>query len=333
MKIFVAGASGAIGLPLVQLLVSKKHEVIGMTRSPAKGKVLEQLGATAVVADVFDPAALERVVREVAPTHMVHLLTAIPKNGPMRPSDMAATNRLRTVGTANLLQAAIAAGVKRIVGESFMTVYGYGKRDGEWRTEADPLPEQTANGGIEEVVTALRSLEQQFLAANQQGLIEAIPLRYGMIYGPENSATQYMVQMVRKRMLPTFSGLTGVSSFVHIADAVSATLAALERGLPGEIYNIVDDEPVSMNHFITALASATGAKRPFSIPLWLMRWMAPVMVATISADLPLSNAKAKRELGWKLQFPSYKEGVQDVARYVQDSSPLGQTAPGVAVHK
>ena len=294
MKIFVAGATGAFGMPLVRLLISKNHAVIGLTRSPAKRQVLEQLGATTVVADVLDASAIERVVRETSPTHMVHLLHAFPKNGPRRAADLVATNRLRTVGTANLLQAAIAAGVRRMVGESFISVYGYGNQAGGMRTEADALPAPESDSGLQEVVDALRSLEHQLLAANQQGLIEAIPLRYGATYGPEDPFTQSMVRMLRKRLLPTIRDLPGVTSFIHTADVASATLAALEHGHPGEIYNIVDDEPVSLNKFITALASAMGTSQPFSIPLWLMRWIAPFMAATLSARLPVSNAKAKR---------------------------------------
>ena len=154
--------------------------------------MLEQLGATTVVADVLDASAIEQVVRETSPTHMVHLLHAFPKNGPLRASDLATTNKLRTVGTANLLQAAIAAGVRRMVGESFISVYGYGNHAGGMRTEADAFPAQESDSGLQEVVDALRSLEHQLLAANQQGLIEAIPWRLWSTAIPEKSITLWM---------------------------------------------------------------------------------------------------------------------------------------------
>jgi nucleoside-diphosphate-sugar epimerase len=171
--------------------------------------------------------------------------------------------------------------------------------------------------GLQKVVDALLSLEHQLLTANRQGRIEAIPLRYGLTYGPENPSTEYMVRMLRKRMLPTLQGVKGISSFIHTADAATATLAALEHGRPGEIYNVVDDEPVSINAFLTALAAAIKASPPFALPLWFMRWIAPFLVASVSVRLPLSNAKAKQELGWALQFPTYRGGVQQVAQQVQ----------------
>lgn len=317
MKVFVAGATGALGIPLVRQLASKNYVVIGLTRSPAKRQLLERLGATAVIADALDASTLEQVVRDASPTHVVHLLTALPKNGPLRASDLKTTNVLRTVGTANLLRAAIAAGVKRIVGESFILAYGYGNYGGRMVNEADALQEHESNVGFQEAVDAIRSLENQLLEANQRGLIEAVSLRYGVTYGPENPSTHYMIRMLRKRLLPMVRGAQGVLSFIHTTDAASATLAALERGRPGEIYNIGDDEPTSMNEFFIALANAIGAHRPFSIPLWLMRWSAPFMADLLSMRLAVSNAKAKRDLGWSLQFPNYRVGLQQVAAQAQ----------------
>jgi len=252
-------------------------------------------------------------VREAAPTHVLHLLTALPKNGPLRATDVAATNQLRIVGTANLLQAAIAAGAARLVGESFVMVYGYGDRRARPLTE-DELPAvPELNPGLRAAVDALRSLERQLLYANDQQQIETVILRYGMFYGAENVATRYIVRELRKRRVPLVRGARGLTSLIHIEDAAAATVAALERGTPGAIYNIADDEPVNFNAFVAATAAAIGALRPFALPSWLLRLVAPVLVDTVSARLPVSNARARRELEWQPRFPSYREGLQQLA--------------------
>jgi len=316
MKVFVAGATGALGLPLVRELVARKHEVIGLTRSPDKRALLEELGAQAAVADALDAPGLERAVCAAAPTHVVHMLTALPKNSPLRAADGAATNVLRIKGTANLLRAAVAAGAQRIIGESFATVYGYGDHGAQPLTEDSPLrPEEDAE--LRPVVEALRSLEEQLLAANRQGPIEAIVLRYGMTYGPENASTLYMLEMLRKRRLPLVRGANGIGSFIHCDDVATATIAALERGKPGAIYNIVDDEPVSLNEYIAAMAQAIGAPRPFVAPRWLLRLVAPLALTMAETRLPLSNARAKRELDWRPRFPSYREGLRQVAQQLR----------------
>jgi nucleoside-diphosphate-sugar epimerase len=317
MKVFIAGATGALGLPLVRELVARGHEVIGLTRSPAKRSLLENVGARAAVADVFDAAELERAVRAAAPTHVVHMLSALPKNGPLRAADIASTNQLRIVGTANLLRAAIAAGVRRIVGESFSAVYGYGDLGERPRDEDDLPPIRESDAGARAVVEALRSLEDQLLAANAQGAIESVVLRYGMTYGPENASTLYMIDMLRKRWLPLVRGAKGIGSFIHVDDAATATIAALERGRPGAIYNIVDDEPASLNAYLSALAQATGARRPPALPRWLVGLAAPMATSLAQTRLPLSNARARRELDWRPRFPSYREGVRQVARQVR----------------
>lgn len=316
MKVFVAGATGALGLPLVRELVARGHEVIGLTRSPAKRSLLENVGARVVVADVFDAPELESAVRAASPTHVVHMLSALPKNGPLRTAEVAATNELRVTGTANLLRAAIAAGARRIVGESFSAVYGYGDLGERPRDEDDLPPVRETDDGARAVIEALRSLEDQLLAANAQGAIEAVVLRYGMTYGPENASTLYMIDMLRKRWLPLVRGAEGIGSFVHVDDAATATIAALERGRPGAIYNIVDDEPVSLNTYLSALAQASGARRPLAVPRWLVGLAAPLAAGMAQTRLPLSNARARRELDWRPRFPSYREGLRQVVQQV-----------------
>jgi nucleoside-diphosphate-sugar epimerase len=317
MKVFIAGATGALGAPLLRELVARGHEVVGLTRSPEKRALIEQLGASAAIADALDAPALEQALRAAAPTHVVHLLTALPKNGPMRPSDIATTNTLRVQGTANLLRAAIAVGAQRIVGESFSAIYGYHDRGDRPLGEdaAPPLPER--DPGLRAVIEALRSLEDQLLEANRSGKIEAIVLRYGLTYGPENASTKYLLGILRKRRLPLLRGAQGRVSFIHIDDAAAATIAALEHGLPGSIYNIVDDQPVGFNEYLGAAAQAIGARRPWALPAWLIRLAAPMAATMMELRLPLSNARAKQDLGWRPQYPSYREGLRQVAQRLQ----------------
>jgi len=312
LRVLIVGATGTLGMPLLRALISKNYEVVGLTRSSEKRKMLEQSGATSVIADALDAGALEHAVQLVAPDCVIDLLTAIPKNGPTRASHMRATNELRVKGTANLLRAAIAAGAKRIVGESMIFAYGFGDHGEAAKAEGDALQTRESNAWLQEIVDGIRSLEGQFLAANNQGLIEAIPLRYGLFYGSESPSTEYIVQMLKKRLLPVVSGANGIGSWIHTSDAVSATIAAMERGHPGEIYNIVDDHPIGMNDFLIYAASLMGVKRPFSVPLWLLRWVMPYVAAFSSTRLLVSNQKAKRDLQWQPQFPSYREGLQQV---------------------
>jgi nucleoside-diphosphate-sugar epimerase len=330
MKVFIAGATGALGLPLVRELVRRGHQVIGMTRSSKKRPLLEGLGAQAVIADALNAAGLAQAVREAAPTHVVHMLTALPKNGSPHTKDLATTNALRTTGTTNLLEAAITAGAQRIVGESFATVYGYGDQGRQTWTEGDLPPVHETDAGLRATVEALRSLEAQLSNATEQGRIEAISLRYGMTYGPENPSTLSMLQMLRKRWLPLVRGADALTSWVHTADVATATIAALERGRPGAIYNVADDEPVGFNQFVKAAAQAIGAPHPYTVPRWLLGWLAPFMVAMVTSRLPLANTRARNELAWRPQFPSYREGLAQVAREFQaqeEATPAVDRAP------
>jgi nucleoside-diphosphate-sugar epimerase len=167
------------------------------------------------------------------------------------------------------------------------------------------------------VIEALRSLEDQLLEANRSGKIEAIVLRYGLTYGPENASTKYLLGILRKRRLPLLRGAQGRVSFIHIDDAAAATIAALEHGLPGSIYNIVDDQPVGFNEYLGAAAQAIGARRPWALPAWLIRLAAPMAATMMESRLPLSNARAKQDLGWRPHYPTYREGLRQVAQRLQ----------------
>lgn len=313
MRIFIAGATGTLGLPLVRALVARNHKVFGLTRTQANGRIIEREGGSPIFADALDETALINAMRTAAPECVFHFLTAIPKNAPMRASHMNATNTLRTKGTSNLLKAAVEAGAKKIVAESMIFAYGFGDHGMALKQESDELQGREPVVWLQGIVDAIRSLEEQLIAANVRNLIQAVPLRYGLIYGSSTPSTRYAVKMLRRRLAPVVKGKSGVGSWVHIDDAVGASIAAMENGRSGEIYNVVDDEPVGFNEWMIRTARACGAKQPFSIPLWPLRLMMPYMAAVISTRLAVSNLKAKRDLGWKLNYPTYKDGIVEVA--------------------
>jgi nucleoside-diphosphate-sugar epimerase len=284
MNVFLAGGTGAIGLPLVRALVARGHQVTALTRAAANEPMLRAIGATPAVADALDADALRRVVIAARPTHVVHQLTALPKGGPKSTSDLAPTNRLRTEGTKNLLAAAVAAGATRLVGGSFALM----------GSPRDDIP-----AGARQAADAVRSMESQILEASARGLIEGVVLRYGLFYGPDNGMTQQMIALARRRLLPTVRGDRSLLPLIHVDDAASATVAALERAPAGSTYDIVDDRAVSMSDMVRAIAESGGAPRPFAVPSWLLRLLAPYVARMLAVRLPLSNAKASVELGWR----------------------------------
>jgi len=295
MRVFVAGGSGAIGVPLIRALVAGGHQVTALSRYAANAAQLRAVGATPAIADALDAGALRRVVVEAQPTHVVHELTAIPKGGVRSARDLDATNRLRIDGTRNLIDAAIAAGAKRIVVGSFAVFRGE--------------PGAGAPADMRPAAEAVRSLEAQTLEASRSGRIEGVVLRYGLFYGPDTGSTLQMIAMVKRRMLPMIRGDRGLLSNIHVDDAASATVAALERAPAGCTYDIVDDRPVSFSEIAATLASAAGAPRPFAVPLWVPRLVMPYMARMVSLRLPLSNEKAKADLGWQPAYPTIREGL------------------------
>ena len=305
MRVFVAGASGAVGRPLVPRLVAAGHEVTGMTRSESKAEAVRQAGARAAVVDVFDADALRAAVEEARAEVIVHELTSLPDRIDFRKEDIyAATNRVRTEGTRNLIDAARAAGARRLVCQSIAFAY---RMDGEGlKTEDDPLLSHAA-GAFGSGVTALREMEE--LVLGSEGL-DGLVLRYGFFYGP---GTYYAhdgtsTADVRRRRLPIVGKGTGVFSFIHVDDAADATVAAVERGSPG-IYNVTDDEPAPMSEWVPVFAEAAGAKPPRRVPVWLARFVAGKDVSNFASKLRgASNEKAKRELGWRPAHASWRSG-------------------------
>lgn len=312
MKVFVAGATGAVGRPLVRQLVARGHEVVAMTRTPGKCEMLWDLGARPVVADALDPAAVARVVAESEPEVIVHQLTAIPGGFDPRKFDreFEVTNRLRTEGTDCLLSAARAVGVRRFVAQSFGG-FSLTRTGGRVKTEEDPL-EPNPPASFRQTLAAIRHVEAAVTGATWT---EGIVLRYGGFYGPGTSISLdppgAQSEMVRARKFPILGAGTGVWSFIHVEDAASATVAAIERGKPG-IYNIVDDEPAPVSVWAPALAEALGAKPPIRLPGWLGRLVAgPMVMALMNEVRGLSNAKAVRELGWRPRYASWRQGFRE----------------------
>jgi nucleoside-diphosphate-sugar epimerase len=299
MNVFVAGGSGAIGVPLVRALVAAGHQVAASTRSSANAPMLRSLGATPVIVNALDADALTCAVVAAHPTHVIHQLTALPKGGPRSARDLVATNRLRIEGTRNLLAAAIAAGARRFIGGSFALIGG---------------PSADVPAEVKDAADAVRSMESQILDASRAGAIEGIVLRYGMFYGPESASTIEMMTMARRRMLPRIRGDRSLLPCIHVDDAASATVAALERALAGSTYDIVDDEPVSFSVIAQAVAEAAGAPAPIALPLWVPRLVALYMARMISLRLPLSNARARRDLGWQPAYPTIRQGLRRLAR-------------------
>jgi 2-alkyl-3-oxoalkanoate reductase len=298
MKVFVAGGTGTIGVPLVRALVAAGHQVTAMTRSSARQPELIALGATPAVADALNREALISAVAAAGPTHVIHQLTALPRDGPRKPSDVEATNRLRIDGTRNLLDASIKAGARRFVVGSFAIL----------------SPRAPASASEDPAAAAVRSMETQVLDATKQGSIEGVVLRYGMFYGFEAPSTMAMIEMVRKRRLPVVRGDAGQLPLIHVNDAVSATVCALDRGPAGGTYDIVDDRAVSLTEIAEALAEYTGSPKPFRVPAWLPRLVAPYLARMTSMQMPLSNASAKADLGWRPKYSTLRDGLAEMFR-------------------
>ena len=307
MKVFVAGATGAIGTRLVPALVRTGHEVFGSTRTPEKVGMLASLGAKPVVMDALDEIAVKSAVADASPDVVVHQLTAIPEDVDPRTLDVAfrPTNRLRTEGLDHLLAASRAAGVGRFVAQSF-AMWALARSGGPIQSEDDPV-ETDPPASVRETLAAILYLERTLADATD---LDCVALRYGMFYGPGTSisAKGAVVETVRRRRLPLVGHGDGIWSFIHIDDAASATVAAIERGAPG-IYHVTDDEPAPVSAWLPSLASAVGAPPPRRVPAWLARLLTgPTGVAMMTEVRGASNAKAKRELGWQPRYASWERG-------------------------
>jgi nucleoside-diphosphate-sugar epimerase len=307
MKVFVAGATGAMGKQLVPRLVRAGHEVVGMTRSESKQAELYDLGATPVLADALNPEHVASAVAHAQPDVIVHQLTALSGSLDMRhfDRDFALTNRLRTEGLDHLLSAGRATGVKRFIAQSY-TGWPFARDGGPVKNEDAPL-DPTPAREMRETLQAIRHLEQAVTAAEWT---EGIVLRYGAFYGPGTSMSPggEQVELIRKRKFPVVGDGGGVWSFIHIEDAAEATVAAVEHGTRG-LYNVVDDEPAAVAEWLPALAERVGAPKPRNVPKFLGRMFAGEAGVVMMTEVRgASNAKAKRELGWRPRHSSWRQG-------------------------
>ncbi|MFC0532719.1 NAD-dependent epimerase/dehydratase family protein [Phytohabitans kaempferiae] len=301
MRVFVTGASGAIGRHLVPGLVAAGHEVTATTRTPGKVGQLRAAGAKPVVLDGLDHDAVLAAVADARPEVIVHQMTALAGLRSLRRVDrvFAATNELRTRGTDNLLAAAARADTRRVVAQSHNFVYE--RSGGPVKTEDDPLDARPITAATR-TVTAMKYLDRTVPSTVPEGVV----LRYGTFYGP--GASEQLLDGVRKRHLPVIGGGTGIWSFIEISDAAAATLAAVERGAPGA-YNVVDDEPAPVAQWLPYLAEVAGAKPPRHLPAWLGQLLAgEFVVAQMTAVRGASNEKARRELGWEPRYANWREG-------------------------
>ena len=303
MRVFVAGGTGVLGRRLVPQLVAREHQVTATTTSTEKLGLLAELGAEGVVMDGLDGVSVGEAVAAARPDVIVHQMTAIAGKPDMKHMDrwFATTNRLRTEGTDHLLAAAEAAGVEHVVAQSYGSWNGI--RAGDWvKTEDDPLDLLTGTPA-EPGMKAIRHVDDAVQAAG--GAV----LRYGSFYGP--GATEDMVELVRKRQFPVVGRGTGHCSWIHVDDAASATVLAVEQKAQG-VFNIVDDEPARASEWLPYLATCAGAKPPMRVPRWLARLLAgEVAVTMMTEGRAFSNAKAKKELGWELRYPSWRQGFKE----------------------
>ncbi len=309
MRVFVAGAGGVLGRRLVPQLIEAGHEVTGMTRRQERAEAIRAQGAEAVVCDVFEADRVARTVVDAEPDVVVHELTDIPPAINVRKyaEVMAGNDRIRIEGTRNLVAAARAAGARRLVAQSI--AFAYAPVEGPVKDEDDPLY-LDAGEPLGPTMQAVADLERQTLGAEG---IEGLVLRYGYLYGP---GTTYAPEgdtaaRVRRHRFPVVGTGTGVFSFVHVDDAASATVAAVERGEPG-VYNVVDDDPAAVSEWLPYYAEVLGAKAPGSAPLWLARAAGGGRIVLLMEQLRgASNAKARDELGWEPRYRSWREGFRE----------------------
>lgn len=304
MKVFVAGAAGVLGAPLVRALVDAGHEVTGTSRTGARAATVEAAGGHGVVCDALDRDAVFAAVRAAEPEVVIHQLTALPARSLDLRKGSDATNRLRREGTRHLVDAAVAAGARRVLAESIAFLY---EPTGPLiATEESPVM-TVSSGPFGALLEALKDLERIVLTTDG---IEGLVLRYGALYGPGTwyAADGDITERVRKRGMPIIGDGGALTSFLHVEDAAAATVRALTAGAPG-IYNITDDAPVPFRELLPELATLLGAKPPRRLPRWLVRAVAgPVAASSLTEQRGASNAKAKRELGWTPRYPTWRDG-------------------------
>jgi nucleoside-diphosphate-sugar epimerase len=312
MRVLVAGASGAIGPPVVRELLGRGHEVVAMTATPSKRAALEELGASAIVGDLLDADSLGEALAEAEPEGVVNMASKWRGN-PVRFSQVRPANEMRERGTRNLLSAAIASGAQRYVSESMIFIYGYG-RHSQPVTEQRP-PGSERSRGLQAVIDALVSSERQVREATESGSIEGVSLRFGLFHGPHAPTSQMMFDLIKRRRMPLIGDGSAVHSWIELEDAARAVADALERAPAGNAYNVVDDTPVAIREYLGEIARLIGSKPPRRVPYWLIRPAASYLAVAFGRPvLPVANRKLKDELGWRPAYPSYREALAPLAQ-------------------
>jgi 2-alkyl-3-oxoalkanoate reductase len=310
MRVFVAGATGAIGRRLIHKLVQSGHSVAGMTRTAGKAPLLRVLGAEPIIVDALDSDAVAKAIQDVRPEVIVNELTAIPVRLNIRrfEEDFALTNRLRTEGTDNLIAGARDVGIRRFISQSY-AAWPYVRQGSKIKIEEDPF-DSNPPIALRSTLEALQYLES--VTRGMQG-VKGIVLRYGAFYGPGTSLSEggSMVEDLRRRKFPIVGKGTGMWSFIHIDDAAAATAAAVEHGAAG-VYNIVDDDPAPVSEWLPALAEAIGAPKPLHLPAFIAKFFVGEQGIMMMTEIRgASNAKAKRNLQWKPQWPTWRGGFRE----------------------
>ena len=306
MRVFVMGATGALGRHLLPGLIAAGHEVTAGTRTPGKAAQLRQAGAEPVVVDGLDREAVIAAVLAAAPEVIVHQMTALAELRSLRKPDQvfATTNELRTRGTDNLLAAAAQAGTRRVIAQSYAGAAPDKRSGGRLKTEEDPLELRHIRSAVQGPA-AIMYVDKTVPREAPEGIV----LRYGGFYGP--GASDFLLEMLRKRQVPVIGGGTGVWSFIEITDAAAATIAAVDHGAPG-LYNVVDDDPAPVADWLPYLAKVAGAKPPLRVPAWLGRLLAGEFVVTqMTTARGSANDRARTALGWEPRYPSWREGFRD----------------------
>jgi nucleoside-diphosphate-sugar epimerase len=319
MKVFIAGATGAVGRPLVRALIKAGHSVIGLTRTPAKAESIRKMGAEPAIADGLDAVTMAAMLDSIRPDAVIHEMTDLTGARDLRHFDrtFAGSNQLRTRGTDILLTSARQAGVKRFIAQSYCG-WPYARTGGAIKAEADALdPDPPAQ--LRASLKAIQHVEKTVTGSVRP---EGIVLRYGTFYGPDTGMLDHAVLAeIRNRRTPLIGDGAGWWSFIHVDDAAAATVKALERGRPGSIYNIVDDDPAQVSEWLPALADMIGAKRPFHVPAWIARIIAGEHLVSMMTQVRAgSNRKAKQDLDWQPAHPSWREGFSEINRQFAERS-------------
>jgi nucleoside-diphosphate-sugar epimerase len=308
VKVLVAGASGALGIPTVRALRAAGHDVFGTTRSAERTQGLAEAGATPVIADAMDEESIQAAVRSVKPEAVVDLLTALPKDGPRRPTDMEPTNQTRIRASGNLFRAALDARVSRYVAESFYLVYGSGNLGDTPLAEDVHVPISVVHPQLRNVISAMVVKESRALDAAKEGAIHATVLRFGGFYG-FGAGLESFVEQLRKRRLPVVDS-ANATPWVHIEDCALAVVAAVESGAWASVYNIVDDEARPMSSVFRTMAKLAGAPSPPSVPGFVVGLLAPYLKALlIDSTIRPSNIRARREIGWAPRYRTVEDGL------------------------